>query len=655
MSGRNKDLIQYANVFNAIKDAIFLAIGNKDREAFNLLNSFIRERLQSSFAHDNFPSFEQFSYLPSWYYEFVLDRLKESNTFLDIYKTAIEQATGCYRSVAKSDLINVLFNEDASIENKKLANQYFHTVVNRFGDVINTCYKRKDIQSMPQILNSLDSIVRNYSFERDRLNLRYYLLKQANRTADEETLFRELQSKRELEDYHFMMVRVLLKVSYYWFLYLYYTGFFSLDEGKQLLEYYDEYRRMLTGDFLNDILFLYQYRRDEYTWERWSVKEHLSEKVYTVISPMEWIATGVLQYLLMEENNFYLLRQEITTENRADRFHFLESLLIIVQNQQGKDNSKWDSLFGFVAGEYDNRLAHVVTQISQELEVREIELRRQIADAPIDLDRSREFLQAIRTGWESTDNVRMIFRHFGKIENITPQAGINDLRTIGISNEIAIGTKRNLIAGENYIPYVGLERWGISIADFVAEDFFRSILRNSNPVPVNNIDIVSEIDKSINKLAATSIQPTIILLGYGTWKAKFGFNRFTDFEFTGNGDARYPFANFGGLYRGIPIVYFDNRLIESKVVIAAFSQSFTLVQESSAMDGTDIWNSGIREINSANVAALSEEIPSLARMPKETEEQILEVSGAVILDSYVREYFRIDNAEAYKILQILQN
>lgn len=640
------------DAFRTFAQAIYSSIDNKDTDTFSQLNSFIYSRLSNSFESNNTKSFEQFSGLFVWYYEYALNKLNLSITYKDIYDICADRSARGLREKLGWGFHFYSLDKEMSIDEKKRINEFSKILLNRFAELISVCLRHKDLAHLTFILNELNQSYRSYNHELSDLKFKVLMKRRENPQGDALNELIALEDKYAVEGYLNNTVRLLFKVTLFWSFFLYEMGVLKTDELQKILTLFDGYRWYIEDQLLDDMLFLRKPESEfDYAWGRWDYMERLSGVTYSPPTVSIWVTIGMILYLLR-----YKININIETENKdPEKINATESLLssmLEIANSLSKAGyNKWGNVIQAKDEHaFNNQVTLLINRLTDLKNTAITNRERIIAQKPLDANYVSNFKKIMCEGWVQGNDVRKIFNYFQNTKNIDDEEEIKKLFQLGARNQVWQGYKTSLINDpELSISIFGVERHGQGLAD-TEENIFLSLF--SGEETTEDIDLLSELDKSIVTLTEKGFSASLILCGIDTWHSNIQDLKSPDFVFNWDDKQGFPFFHFGGTYKKIPIVYFKSQLIKNSVVVSDFKKAFALNQKADEEAYEHVLHANIQEITEQKAISIIAENPNYWRKNLSEDEAKIKLMNSVLVDFYLIENFTIENNDAFSIIRL---
>jgi hypothetical protein len=640
------------DAFRTFARAVYLSIDNKDIDTFIQLNSFIYDRLSSSFQNDNIKSFEQFSGHFVWYYDHALDKSRSSTTYKDIYDVCAERS-----AMGLKEKLGWWFrfyerDKQPSLDERKRINEYSKVLLNRYAQLINICLRKKDLGHLSFILNELQQSSRTFNHELSNLKWEIVFKRREKLKGDQAKELVAMEERYAVDAYVDNTVRLLFKATLFWSFFLYQMNVLSADELRKVIGLFQSYKGYIQYEFVEDLIILRSIMSEhEYAWGGWDYMERLSGVTYTPPTPSYWATLGAVLYSLQSNTPITIETEDSNPDQINAMEYLLSSMLDISKVLQENGYAKWGAIIGAEEeSKFKSRLSTEIDRYTRLKNTAITEKEKILADINPDPQIVENFKKIMCDGWENGNDIRTVFKHFDKIVDLVEDNEDQKLFSLGSRNQVWLGYKTSLVKDEQfYIPIYGIERHGESLQDNEENLFFSLFTDESSG---EDIKLFQELDKSINDLSKKEFAPSVILCGYDLWRNYFQDLKSADFLFTWNDKQGYPFANFGGVYKGLPIVYFRSVLMNNALIVADFKKAFTLIQKPNDKAYKKIVNIKIDEITEEKAKGFINENPNYWKKNLSEEDAIIKLRNSVLVDFYLIENFIIDNKDAYSVIRL---
>lgn len=639
------------DAYRTFARSIYLSIDNNDIETFTQLNGFIHDRLSSSFQNDNIKSFEQFSGLFVWYYDYALDKLSSSITYKDIYDVCADRSARGLK-----DKLGWWFrfyerDKQPSLEEKRRINEYSKVLLNRYAELINVCLRRKDLRHLSFILNELQQSSRGFNHELSSLKWNIIFKRKDKLKDDEAKELAAMEEQYAVDGYLDNTVRLLFKATLFWSFFLYQMNILTADELRRVIGLFESYKGYIQYEFVEDLILLRSIMSEhEYAWGGWDYMERLSGVTYTPPSPHHWATLGAVLYSLQSKTPINIETEDSNPEQINAMEYLLSSMLETSNALQESGYSKWGALIGAQEeSEYKARLSIEIDRYTRLKNTTITNKEKILAGISPDPQIVENFKRIMCESWENGNDIRAVFKYFNKIVDVGNDKE-QKLFLLGSHEQVWQGYKTSLVKDEKfYIPIYGVERHGESLQDSEENLFFS--LFTVEPSEESS-KLLQELDKSINELLTRGFVPSVILCGYDLWRTHFRDLRSTDFLFSWNDKQGFPFANFGGVYKGLPVIHFRSVLMNNTLVVADFKAAFTLNQRTNDLAYKNVLNVSITEISEEKAKAIIDKTPNYWKKNLSEEDAVIKLRNSVLVDFYLRENFVIDNNDAYSVIRL---
>ncbi len=653
MLSENKNPVNLSgDAFRTFVKSIYLSIDNKDIDTFRQLNSFIYQRLSSSYQNNNIKSFEQFSGLFVWYYEYSLNKLSSSVTYKDIYDICADRSARGLKERLAWWFRFYVQEKQPSLEEKKKVNRYSGVLLNRFASLISVCLRKKNLEHLPFILNELQQSSNRYNHALNALKWDIFFKRKARLQGEEAKKLAAMEELYSVDGYVDKNVRLLFKASLFWIFFLYDVDVLTQNELLKILDSFQQYHGYINSEFVEDFIMILNTSGQEYAWEDWDYMERMSGVSYSPPSPLDWAPLGASLYSLQQKEIINIDTENLTPEQVNAMEYALSSMLDISKTLKEKGYEKWGKIIGAkTEQEFETLLESQIASLNRLKNKAITSKEKYIADLHLEVEYVENFKNIISESWEKNNDVRKLFNLFEKVVEISEDAPSQKMLIIGIKQQVWLGYKTTLIKNDNFhIPVYGIERYGQTLAES-EESFFFSSLDNES-VEVGSDRIFDEIDTAISKLSQAKFTPSVIFCGFDIWRRTFQDLKSSDFSFNWNDKQGYNFNNFGGVYKGLPIVFFRSVIMQNRIIIADFKASFTLKYIKSNAAYKNILNVNIDAITKDKAMEIIEGNPQYWKRDLSEEDAVIALQNSILVDFYVTENFVIDNKEAYSSISI---
>lgn len=633
-----------------ISKSFYMAIDNKDKEVFRLLNSFLYERMSNCFEADNITLYKEFSALFVYYYEYALLKLNSSIAYRDIYDYCADRAARGIKE--KFGWILKPFNDETEdpIDTKKRLNNYSKILLNRFADLINVCIRNKDLGNLRFILNQLQQCADSYNRHLSTLK---WEIANAKKKAQDENSAKELatlEEKYEVERFTNLRVRLLFKVTLFWSFFLYHNNVLSSDELKQIIKEFKGYRSYIENEMLSDLLFLNSFSTGQFSWENWDYMKRLEGVVYSPPMVHHWVTFGACIYSLLYNVNINLDFEEITSKQINDAESIISSMSDLSKELRRSGFERWGSIFNKSTKESFDLMLQLFQNHLSGIEKKTIIAKSsRIADSIIDKEYSENFKNLMYEGWKNANIVNELFSYF-KSDTLVLSEG-KDFLQVGVKDQLALGYKTSVIKDNDLnIQLFGLERRGQQLADLEEAIFVNSILLKEKSVRPENV--LQEMDRAIDHLTSKGFSPSIIMIDFFALETIFRNDQSANYQFDYSKQNRSELSTFGGTYKNIPVIRLRSDLMSNRIVIADFNQSFKLERKTNDTAFQGVLNVNIGAIDRSEAEAILEKNPHFKEPEQSSEDAEIMLMNALKIDFYLEEKFSILNELAYEVFKI---
>lgn len=637
--------------FRTIARAFYLSIDNKDAETFRLLNSFLNGRIYEGFEQDNIHSFDQFSALFVYYYEYSLTKLTSSITYKDIYDICAELSVRGLKEKLGWGFRFRFEEESLSVEEKKRINNYSRILLNRYGEIINICLRKKDLGHLTFILNQLHQSSNSYNHKLSDLKWKIHFAKREKQDEQGKKELALMEERYDVDAYLDTTVRLLIKVTLFWSFFLFTMKVLTNEELDKILQTFEGYRGFIESDFVDDLLILRTHVSEhEYSWGRWDYMARPEGVTYSPPDVYQWVTIGAVAYILRNKGSINIDIEGMNPEQVNALEYALGSMQDIVHGISDKGFDSWGkALNAGTEQEFQNRLSSVENRLNGLRNTAITNKERSIAETAIDLEYTKNFKQAMSEGWSKGNALRELFEYFGNIDNIAEDDKSVTFPLVGIRNQIWLGYKTSLIRTADHIPIFGIEKYGEQLANseeniFISEAFTGDVSEADN--------ILAEIDQSIQAISNAGYTPSIIMCGWNVWSTHFQYLKAEEFKFDWNDNQGYTFSDFSGTYKEIPVIRFRSDLLSNTVIVADFTAAFLLQQRISKDAFKEVLRASISEISQAEATTLIAENPGTWKGDMSEEDAIIRLRNSIKVDFYLIERFLIGNPETYRVIEI---
>ncbi|MGB8193687.1 MAG: hypothetical protein WCF67_17275 [Chitinophagaceae bacterium] len=634
------------DAFRTFARAIYLSIDNRDIDTFTRLNGFIYDRLSSSFVNDNIKSFEQFSGLFVWYYEYALNKLSSSITYKDIYDICADRSARGLKEKMGWWFRFYEKSKQPSLEDKRRMNEYSRVLLNRYAEMINICLRKKDISHLNFIINELQQSSGGYRHEISSLKFDILFKKKSRPAGEEAQALAAMQERYKVESFVDTNIRVLLKATLFWCFFLFQMNVLSADELRRSLVIFQRYKGYLQSDLLEDLIFLRSIRSEhEYAWGGWDYMERMSGVTYSPPTPNYWAALGAVLYSLQYKSPITIESEDSDPDLINATEYLLGSMIDIAKGLRDSGYQKWGEIIGVDSDEkFKELLDREIERFTRLKNTAVTSKEKLLADIPLDVTYVQNFKDIMIEGWEKGNDVRTLFEYFHATENVADGEPDGKVFELGNKNEVLMGYKTSLVRDDQFfIPIYGIEKHGESLAD-IEETLFLSLFSNEEVLEADQM--FEELDRAVTVLEGANFNATVILCGYDLWHERFQDLKTSDFVFDWNNKQGYPFSNFGGTYKQIPIIYFRSFFFNNMLVVASFKEAFALQQIPDANAYKNILRVGITEISQEKAESIIEEKPAYWKNLSQ-EEAVVKLRNSVLVDFYLVENFLIKDKSAF--------
>jgi len=357
----------------------------------------------------------------------------------------------------------------------------------------------------------------------------------------------------------------------------------------------------------------------------------------------------MLIYLLKTNLNISFGLENNNNE-RINSFDFLlSSMGDMLKPLSENGYTKWQPILKISKEEFSNRIRLLQERIEQLNNLSITNKESLVASLPLDESIVANFKRAMLGGWKDSNSLLGVFIHFKKIVKSPYTSPEEDFSLIGFRGQLWQGYKPHLINHPEFTaPVFGIENIGIDLS-LNEESFLISQIIQNKSFSIAN-DLVQELDKSINSIKEKGYNPSVILIGLDLWHKVFNHFSSSDYKMDWNQQDTFPFKNFGGEYKELPIIRFKSDVMNNIALVADFDKSFHLNQRLVEDSDDETVNLEIREITQEAAQTMLDANPNFW-MPRMSREQaITKIKNAVILDFYLLEKIIIDDINAYSII-----
>jgi len=517
---------------------------------------------------------------------------------------------------------------------------YSQLIINSHGDLINLALIHHDLVFLRKILNNLHLIAFfPWQMARHLLMAIQQLEEKRDKTPQEE---KELTTLKE--NYHIKKeVRMLLKATYFWALFLHGENRLTIEEIRKVIEIFDDYNDYIGEEFLPDLIYMRGFHnRQSFSWVSWDYIERNDMIVYTPPIAYNWELFGAAIFLIIQPGTLSLSswKDQLLLNNN---WAILHSLKQVLQKLKMSGNDKWSNLTDSLnKTEYENNINYLLNQINLFEEVRITEEERVIAGVDLDQAKVDHFINAIINGYRERNDLVKLFSTFNTIEILPPEAPTSPKKKIGLVNFPLIGSKKMFVSRENN----GISVTGESqIMDLIqGREFleFLGILPMDTPIVTSNtIDKINEI---LSALKENERKPTVIICGVNSLTRTFPSSESFDLA-TNESGSEIDLNQIVGYYQNIPVLRTYNHYFNDYILVADFEAAFKLTKTQAEKP------LGL----TANVALFTEEdirhfLAQEDLWQRFGDDAEFKIKNSVKINYYVQEQFSIKDPNSFSLI-----
>ncbi|MDP1812819.1 MAG: hypothetical protein Q8K92_00055 [Leadbetterella sp.] len=627
--------------FRMISMAFYTAIDNKDIDVFQALNSFLYNQLYETYESGNLGTFEQFSHLYPYYYEYVLQKKANSGNYIEIYEFCAERVMRDAKQ--KIGFPYMMHSEELTLEQKEEINSFSAIMINRMGDIMRTCLAYKDIEKLPLLINQLHNI--RGPFYNKLIELKYQITwdRKSGKSAEE---IAALVRRYNAENFTDQSIRLLIKAGLFWAFFLYNMQVYSLDDLNTFLKIYDGYSAYVTTDLISDLILLRSgFSEGRYSWGKWDYMKRL-DGVYSPPMVVNWATRGAVYFLLRQGQPLQFDLEEKTTEE-INGYEFAADAMLEILNNIPKD--AFEKFGSIVKAENEPAFLDKIEKLKEQV----ILMNKYVAENKEYLlsqehlhpEFVENFKRIVCEAWDHGNTIRVLFHYFDKMEHLTTVPDDIKLLGVGVRNRVWEGYKKFLIKDENLSGrLVGFDNLGTELATNEENTFFMELVSKKASVVR---EVFAGLDIAIDKLVEAGASPSVVMIGIDTWYRFMNDGTHNEFIFSWNEKASFPFPDFGGTYRKIPIVKFRSPLMKNNILVADFKRSFLLQEEVFKDAFKEVLVNNITEIDGAKADEIIDgnQAVWLNGVTRETAKHKL--MNSILVDFYLHERFVIQNEDAF--------
>lgn len=589
------------NIITAIK----ISLKSDSKDSFISIDAFILQSVYTFFRKKRLIDFIKFLRLVEHYYIIGSTEKKENDTSKIILNS-------CSKKLYEIMFLPKYDLENASIDNKKIINDYIYQIYKSFNKIFFETVKNKDLIYFKKNIEQLDLIFMGenpdlYTLSENLINPLTY--------EEKENLF---ISKKAQIYYN----QTLLGIKY-WIYFLYEKGELDVDLMKDFIKCLENTRKINT--FFWEIEYLFSELNSPkmielYGWNSWDYEEHQEGKFYSSPNVLSWIVKGYAVDSLKKKNiSIINVNSEIISENPQNR----EILIRIIKQDihKIKANKKWQDYLDDIDD----------SNINMQLEILEFafirDRAREIACTELDQTLIEEYKERFLKVWKENQTIRKIFNYFGKK---TEYEG-NQKLTLNGGRIYFENGKVSFIKGKHGIKIGGIEDYARQM-NVDEEAYFLNLIYESK-VPTMYESLIFGIEDSIEKMKDKRVTAIIIdnKLLY-----KNNFRKLLKESDT--------FPKYS--YKGIPLFTVNDSSLANSFIIANFEEAFTMLYISNEKLLEKELKVDVFEVPDD---IITEKLLRIEDQKMSIEDKKNKIMSSVIIDFGVNIKFEINDINAFEI------
>ncbi|HEX8546514.1 MAG TPA: hypothetical protein VF691_06090 [Cytophagaceae bacterium] len=642
--GDNTDITE--GIDSNIWRAIDKAISKNSIESFSVLKSFVRHVLQMSVRNNSIKHFQKYISFPAYYYSMSYGKAKRNPGFSEIHKFCSEEAARHLKETIWFD-INFAFRTKRSFVDRKNANIFYYWAFYGFSRLFYLIVKDGEINQFSFAINEFEQI--SEENDNNQYQLKWEigdLIKQNLNSQNDEIIKAKKDELKLLKQFDNYKRHVLLGIRY-WVFFLYRVE--KIDENTALMfleriqvPYTD------TEDLLNDILFFRGQHRSYMGWGEWDYLERQSGKVYSPPQPNQWMTSGFFADQIREKR-FFVNLSELDSEDISQARFLLDDLK--QYSKYFEENfERWKNILSVDnIGTFKAKSAEILEDFAMVKRKSVTNSDREIALAPLYQPYVENFRRKIGNAWKSQARIHRTFKHFGNAINVNDQ----EIKLQQIGQSLFFEKAKMMFTEESHQQIYGEDRMGGEIGRW-EDNYFLSVIRQSDHNTVSSSSILDALNKSIYELKTKETVPNFILISS---KYTYRDEKFLKSELfkskVNNPIPENDLKSFCiGTFDGIPVYNSFSESLNNFILVCNLGEAFQQLYKTN-----DDW---FENELTVDVQLVSDEIARSRLAENYTkwttleeggtlteEEALLLIKTSIIVDIWTTVDYRILNKDAY--------
>lgn len=534
------------------------------------LNKFMLKVIYASIDHLHLDHFRTYiDFIPNLYIQTFNNEVGKSTY------TKIQQHSIAISSLYLQEIIQLITFRD---RNKKVKadidriNQFYEAGFSAYGRLLFYMIHYGDVKHFIESIDLLESLD-------DQNTGKLFTLKDEIReyrrkpVIDQNKAVLGKLQKDYLALYQFQTYkRHVISGTKYWLYYSYRLGKIN---GPTLITLLDKIKIPFRDwtELLRDLLFFREYRMEGYlNWNSWTMFQDKSGETH-MVSSSEWLTFGFLAEMI-RENNSFINTTGLTTEQ-------LQQLAAAYQSLTDEGNyfrdfwEKWKEVL--TIDSLDNiqeRVNNIIGVFKESKRRNSINSYQEIADTNIDNPRVDMFKTHVGNSWKNAAHITKLFR--SRNNTVDRTGDEENLYKVG-SAIILEGGKSAFIEGHHYREIFNMSDMGGKVGRWEDDYFFTEAI-NVGTVQIKGRSLIKVLERAIEKLKKTEVQPDMILLSpqYSYKDEAFLKDERFISKLKELGIPEDEANFYLGKFDNIPIYTSFSQQLRGKVLVCSFLQAFNM-------------------------------------------------------------------------------